>query len=89
MPAVADDLESDPGFACNCRRMSAIEKERYHPNNIMPERPLSAVFVVNQTSENSVKDIFQDLQNIGIPAHGVRCLQRVSKDRLDITFGRN
>ena len=38
-----------------------LESEHYHPNNIMPERPLSAVFAVNQTSENSVKDIFQDL----------------------------
>ena len=54
----------------------------------MPERPLSAVFAVNHTSENSVKDIFQDLQNIGIPAHGVSCLQRVSDDRFCITFGK-
>ena len=86
--AAADDLESDPGFVRNCVRMSAFEKEHYHPNNIMPERPLSAVFAVNQTSENSVKDIFQDLQNIGVPAHGVRCLQRVSNDHFCITFGK-
>ena len=54
----------------------------------MPERPLSAVFAVNKASENSLRETFQELQNIGIPAHGVRCLQRVSKDRLGITFGR-
>ena len=85
---VADDLESDPGFVCNCRRMSAFEKEYYRPNNIMPKRPLSAVFAVNQTSENDVKDIFQDLHNIDIHAHGVSCLQRVSNDRFCITFGK-
>jgi len=43
----------------------------------MPERPLSAVFAVNEISEKSVKDIFEDLQNIDIPTHGVRCLQRL------------
>ena len=85
---VADDLESDPGFVCNYGRMSAFEKEYYRPNNIMPKRPLSAVFAVNQTSENDVKDIFQDLHNIDIHAHGVSCLQRVSNDRFCITFGK-
>ena len=44
----------------NFGRMSAFEREFYHPNN-MPERPLSAVFAANQTSENSVKNIFRDL----------------------------
>lgn len=43
----------------------------------MPERPLSAVFAVNEISEKSVKDIFEDLQNIDITTHGVRCLQRL------------
>ena len=62
--AAADDLESDPGFVRNCVRMSAFEKEHYHPNNIMPERPLSAVFAVNQTSENSVKDIFRTFKTL-------------------------
>ena len=61
--ATDDDLESDPGFERNCGRMSAFEREYYHPN-------------------------FQDLQNIGIPAHGVRCLQRASNDRFCITFGK-
>ena len=68
--------------------MYAFGREYRHPNNIMPERPLSAVFAVNKASENSLRETFQELQNIGIPAHGVRCLQRVSKDRLGITFGR-
>ena len=86
--ATGYDLESDPGFVRNYGRMSDFEREYYHPNNIMPERPLSAVFAVGQTSENSVKDILQDLQNIGIPAHGVRCLQRVFNDRFCITFGK-
>ena len=82
-----DDLESDPGFVRNCGRMPAFERKYYHLNIIMPERPLSAVFAaVNQTLENSVKDIFQDLQNIGIPAHGVSGLQRVSNDRFCISF---
>lgn len=53
-----DDLESDSGFIGNCRRMFGFEREYYHPNNIMPERPWSAVFVVNQTSENSAKEFF-------------------------------
>ena len=35
---VADDLESDPGFVCNCGRMSAFEKEYYCPKNIMPKK---------------------------------------------------
>ena len=30
--AADDDLESDPGFVRNCVRMSAFEKEHYHPN---------------------------------------------------------
>ena len=85
---VADDLESDPGFECNCGRMSAFEREYYRLNNIMPKKPLSAIFAVNQTSENEVKDIFQDLHNIGIHTHGVSCLQRVSNDRFCITFGK-
>ena len=54
----------------------------------MPERPLSAVFAINQTSENSVKDIFQDLEHIGLSAHVVRRLQRVSNDHFCITFGK-
>ena len=33
---VADDLESDPGFVCNCGRMSAFKREYYRLNNIMP-----------------------------------------------------
>lgn len=41
----------------------------------MPERPFSAVFAVNEISEKSVKDIFEDLQNIDVPTHGVRYLQ--------------
>ena len=48
--ATDDDLESDPGFERNCGRMSAFEREYYHPNNIMSERPLSVVFAVDQTS---------------------------------------
>ena len=35
-----------------------------------------------------MKDIFQDLRNIGITANGVRCLQEVSDDRFCITFGK-
>ena len=46
------------------------------------------LFEVNQTSENSVKDIFQDLRNIGRPAHGVKCLHRVSNGRFCINFGK-
>ena len=84
----AADLGSDPGFVRNCRRVSAFEREYFHANNIMAERPLPAVFAVNETSENSVKDIFQDLQNNGIPADGVRCLQRISNDRFCVTFGK-
>ena len=76
--AADDDLESEPGFVRNCERMSAFEREYYYPNNIKPKRTLSSVFAENQTSENSVKDIFEDIQNIGIRAHGVGCLQRVS-----------
>ena len=37
----------------------------------MLERPLSAVLAENQTSEDSVKHIVQDLHNIGIPPHSV------------------
>ena len=85
---VADNLESDPGFVCNCGRMSAFEREYYRLNNIMPKRPLSAICAVNQTSENEMKDIFQDLHSIGIHTHGVSCLQRVSSDRFCITFGK-
>ena len=40
----------------------------------MLERPLSTVLAENQTSEDSVKDIVQDLHNIGIPAHIVLLL---------------
>lgn len=65
--------------------LSAFEREHYHPNNIMPERPLCAVFAVNQTSENSEKDIFQDVfKTTGMLAHGVRCLQRVSNDSVSV-----
>ena len=80
--AAAYDLESDPGFVRNCARMSAFGREYRHPNNIMPERPLTR-------HQNSVREFFQELQNIGTPAHGVRCLRRVSKDPFGITFGRN
>ena len=52
----------------------------------MPKGLLPAVFAVNQTSENPVKDIFQDPQNIGIPSQGTSCLQRVSNYRFCITF---
>ena len=34
----ARDLESEPGFARNCARMSAFGRGYSHPNNIMPER---------------------------------------------------
>ena len=45
--AADDDLESDPGFVRECRRMSAFKREYYHHNNNMPEWLLSAVFAVN------------------------------------------
>lgn len=61
----------------------------YHLNNIMPEGLLSAVFAMEQTLENSVKeDICQDLKNIGAPAQGVGCLRRVSKECFCIAFGK-
>ena len=39
--AGAYDLESDPGFVRNCARMSAFGRVYRHPNNIMPETPLT------------------------------------------------
>ena len=85
----ACELESEPGFERNCARLSPFGREYRHPNNIMPEMPLSAVFALDLKLENLVRKTFQELQNIGIPAYGVTCLQRASKYRLDISFSRN
>ena len=61
-------------------------RETINPGNVLPQRPLSAFFSVPQPSVNSVNDIFSDLQNMGINATAVKCLQRTSLGSYCITF---
>ena len=55
--------------------LSNFEKEHFHRENIMADRPYTAFFLAPSTAF-ATKDIFDALLSDGIPASAVRCLQR-------------
>lgn len=65
--------------------LSNFEKEHFHRENVMPDRPYTAFFTAPSTAF-STKDIFDALLSDGIPASAVRCLQRSPNGNVLITF---
>ena len=65
--------------------LSEFEKEHFHRENVMPDRPYTAFFNA-PSSTFSAKDIFDALLTDGIPASAVRCLQRSPNGNVLITF---
>ena len=65
--------------------LSDFEKEHFHRNNVMPDRPYTAFFTAPSTAFTT-KDIFDALLTDGIPASAVRCLQRSPNGNVLITF---
>ena len=65
--------------------LSDFEKEHFHRENVMPDRPYTAFFTAPSTAFTT-KDIFDDLLSDGIPASAVRCLQRSPNRNVLITF---
>lgn len=65
--------------------LSNFEKEHFHRQNVMPDRPYTAFFSAPSTAF-STKDIFDALLTDGIPASAVRCLQRSPNGNVLITF---
>lgn len=66
-------------------RLSNFERAHFDPENVTPDRPLTAYFNLHDKS-TSTKLIFDSLISIGIPANAVRCLQRSPTGRVEITF---
>ena len=65
--------------------LSNFEKEHFHRENVMPDRPYTAFFTAPSTAF-ATKDIFDALLSDGIPASAVRCLQRSPNGNVLITF---
>ena len=65
--------------------LSEFEKEHFHRENVMPDRPYTAFFNA-PSSSFTAKDIFDALLSDGIPASAVRCLQRSPNGNVLITF---
>ena len=65
--------------------LSDFEKEHFHRDNVMPDRPYTAFFTA-PSSAFTTKDIFDALLTDGIPASAVRCLQRSPNGNVLITF---
>lgn len=65
--------------------LSDFEKEHFHRENVMPDRPYTAFFTA-PSSAFTTKDIFDALLTDGIPASAVRCLQRSPNGNVLITF---
>ena len=66
-------------------RLSNFERAHFDPENVTPDRPLTAYFNLHDKN-TSTKLIFDSLISIGIPANAVRCLQRSPTGRVEITF---
>ena len=65
--------------------LSNFEKEHFHRENIMPDRPYTAFFSAPSTAF-ATKDIFDALLSDGIPASAICCLQRSPNGIVLITF---
>ena len=65
--------------------LSEFEKEHFHRENVMPDRPYTAFFTAPAASFTT-KDIFDALLTDGIPASAVRCLQRSPNGNVLVTF---
>ena len=65
--------------------LSNFEKEHFHRENVMPDRPYTAFFPAPSTAF-ATKDILDALLSDGIPASAVRCLQRSPNGIVLITF---
>lgn len=66
------------------RYLSDFEKEHFHPFNVTPDRPCTAFFRAD--SELTSKHLFDNFISCGIPASGVRCLQRKPTGEVFVTF---
>lgn len=65
--------------------LSDFEREHFHHENGMPDRPLTAFFTALPAAF-STKDICDALMTDGIPASAVRCLQRSPNGNVMIMF---
>ena len=65
--------------------LSDFEREHFHRENVMPDRPYTAFFTAPAASFTT-KDIFDSLLTDGVPASAVRCLQRSPNGNVIITF---
>ena len=65
--------------------LSDFEREHFHRENVMPDRPYTAFFTAPSTAFTT-KDIFDALLTDGIPASAVRCLERSPNGNVLITF---
>ena len=88
--AAFDAINNDPGEPV-CpppfrprRALSSFEQQHFHPLNVTPDRPCSALFRASE--EYSSKAIIDSCIAIGIPAAAVKCLQRRSSGEAMITF---
>lgn len=65
--------------------LTRFERHHFHVHNVTPERPCSAFFNI-QDPNIRTREIFDALLREGIPANGVRCVQRSPNGGVDITF---
>ena len=74
-----ESRSSRPSYLLN------FEKEHFHRENVMPDRPYTAFFTT-PTDTYTTKNIFDTLLRDAIPASAVRCLQRSPNGNVLITF---
>ena len=65
--------------------LTRFERNHFHVHNVTPERPCSAFFNIQDPAIRT-REIFDALLREGIPANGVRCVQRSPNGGVDITF---
>ena len=65
--------------------LTCFEPTHFHVHNVTPERQCSGVFNIQDPAIRT-REIFDALVREGIPANGVRCVQRLPNGGVDITF---
>ncbi len=80
----ASDESNAPVRDLQRRGLTSFEREHFHPLNVTPDRPCSAFFRASQ--DYTTRAIIDSFIAIGIPAKGVKCLQRKSSGEAMVTF---
>ena len=81
----SDTPDGDSLFVAYDYRVPDSAKGTIHPFNLLPDRPCSAHFTL-EDKDIPASAIFDDLKNCGVRVSGVRCLQRSPNGFVSVTF---